>query len=243
MKKVIGQVTLCLLVPMFLYGKGPDEMNPEEMTYTTEQLSSLRGRFETGVHVGYVNMANASQNTKNTSLSDYSSELSGGVNAGAYVGYNFTNHWNVKLQYKYRSAKGSALYTMQMKSTASPLLYLEDHYQFHQMGAVVNYRFNLYDGRLFFAPGAGGSFIHFQNNGQLVSDYSQTSNAAILDGYLALEYFISNNIGIGFTYYASSEVNFKDPKLNMSESDGTSLIGADTKFSFTDMSFRLMVVF
>lgn len=230
-----------LVLPLLIYGKDI-AIESYDFEDDHENLKTLGGRLETGFNVGVSSFGNASYNHKTAGFVDYNSDLSSGMNAGAYVAYNFTNRFNVRVQYKYSSTKSSALYVMPTKSTANDLIYMEDHYMFHQLGTAVYYRLNLYQGKLFLAPGVGVSSVSFKNNAQLVVSYSQQSYSTSFDSYLSLEYFISNHIGMGVTSYASSQVTFNEAKVKLAE-EAVLGVAPDNKFNFSDVSFRFMYLF
>ncbi len=237
-------ICLGLLMPLAIFA---GVLDPADFAHEWEKdsITSKSGRLETGFNLGFANLQNNSSNLKTSSFSDYNDQLTGGMNFGAYVGYNVSNRFNVRIQYKYLTTQSSALYSVGLKSTGSDqssLIYMEDNYQFHQVGPMVFYRINLFKEQLFLAPGLGASFIAFQNNGMTEVSYSQKSQAAVVDGYLGLEYFMSNHLGFGFSYYLSSPVEFINTSFEQ-DSDGNLQLQADDSFNLSDFSFRLMYLF
>ncbi len=244
MKNFIVKLTFWMFgsVVMFAGTFEPSDFSDE---WEPDTLKSLSGRMETGINLGYASLNNQSAAFQNSVFTDYNESLANAVNFGAYLGYNITNHWNVRLQYKYATTSGSALYNIGLKSTgsnASSLYYVEDHYQFHQVGPMVFYRVNLIKEKVYLAPGLGASFMYFRNDGVADVNFIQQSNAALIDGYIGLEYFLSNHVGCGLTYYMSSPVQFNNTSMQYSESSSVN-IEAQDRFVFSDLSFRLMFLF
>lgn len=238
--------SLCIFLFSFvLYlaiGQNSEEYTPYQEGVDPEFLSDLRSRFECSIGTGYSHINNLTPNAFTSDLADYSQKLANGIKADVGIGYNITNHLQVKIQYAFRTSKASGVFVWQDSNNAESLIHISNHYYFNQLGAGVQYRFRILGERLFLVPELGAAYLFYKNEGEYNVSYIQQSNGWMLNTGLGIDYLASDIIGIGlhsnysYTTFPGANVEYETPVSDTS-------IPADTEFNFWDVSIKFMVFF